>query len=402
MLRLFLLLICLLCPCAAPAARPLQPLIDATAPGGTLRLAAGAYAGPAVIDKTMVLDGGGAATLDGAGQGTVLTVRARGAIVRGLRIVGSGDLHDRLDAGVLIEGDDNLVEDNRIEDVLFGVVMSRADGNRVRGNRIRSRHDNPAERGDAVRLWYSRFNRIEGNDIARARDIALANAAHNRIVGNRIRDGRTGLHMIFSPRTLVEGNELSGNTGGIFALNSDGLVVRGNRILHAMSASGAAIGLKETDAALILGNEIVHCAVGILADSPVHPVNRITVVGNRIAHTITGITFYGEKGGHIVRDNRFEHNLAHAVLYGSGDPLANDWLGNDWDDYEGFDRDGDGVGDTPYEVYAFADRIWIENPQATFFRKAPAMELLDILERLAPFASPALILRDAAPRVRRR
>ena len=83
-------------------------------------------------------------------------------------------------------------------------------------------------------------------------------------------------------------------------------------------------------------------------------------------------------------------------------PLANDWLGNDWDDYEGFDRDGDGVGDTPYEVYAYADRIWIENPQATFFRKAPAMELLDFLERLAPFASPALILRDAAPRVRRR
>jgi nitrous oxidase accessory protein len=153
--------------------------------------------------------------------------------------------------------------------------------------------------------------------------------------------------MVFSPRTLVAGNGMTGNTGGILALNSDGLVVRDNRILHAMSASGAAIGLKETDAALIQGNDIVHCAVGILADSPVHPINRITIVGNRIAHTITGVTFYGEKGGHVVRDNRFEHNLADAVLYGSGDPLSNDWTGNDWDDYEGFDRDGDGLGDTP-------------------------------------------------------
>jgi nitrous oxidase accessory protein len=286
--------------------------------------------------------------------------------------------------------------------VLFGVVLSRANGNRVSSNVIRSRHDDPAERGDAIRLWYSRFNRIEGNDIARARDVALASAPYNRIVGNRIRDGRTALHMVFSPRTLVAGNVMTRITGGIFALNSDGLVVRDNRILHAMSASGAAIGLKETDAALIQGNEIVHCAVGILADSPVHPINRITIVGNRIAHTITGVTFYGEKGGHVVRDNLFEHNLANAVIYGSGDPLSNDWTGNDWDDYEGFDRDGDGVGDTPHEVYAYADRIWLENPQAAFFRRAPAMELLDFLERLAPFASPSLILRDRAPRIGRR
>jgi nitrous oxidase accessory protein len=125
------------------------------------------------------------------------------------------------------------------------VVLSRASASRVSSNVIRSRHDDPAERGYAIRLWYSRFNRIEENDIARARDLALANAPYNRIVGNRIRDGRTALHMVFSPRTLVAGNVMTGNTGGIFALNSDGLVVRDNRILHAMSASGAAIGRKE-------------------------------------------------------------------------------------------------------------------------------------------------------------
>jgi nitrous oxidase accessory protein len=134
----------------------------------------------------------------------------------------------------------------------------------------------------------------------------------------------------------------------------------------------------------------------------VHPINRITIVGNRIAHTITGVTFYGEKGGCVVRDNRFEHNLANAVLYGSGDPLSNDWTGNDWDDYEGLDRDGDGLGDTPHEVYAYADRIWLESPPAAFFRRAPAMERLDFLERLAPFASPSLILRDRASRIGRR
>lgn len=33
------------------------------------------------------------------------------------------------------------------------------------------------------------------------------------------------------------------------------------------------------------------------------------------------------------------------------------------------------------------------------FANSPALELLDLLERLAPFASPSLILRDPAPRM---
>ena len=33
------------------------------------------------------------------------------------------------------------------------------------------------------------------------------------------------------------------------------------------------------------------------------------------------------------------------------------------------------------------------------FANSPALELLDFLERLAPFSSPSLILRDPAPRM---
>ena len=36
-----------------------------------------------------------------------------------------------------------------------------------------------------------------------------------------------------------------------------------------------------------------------------------------------------------------------------------------------------------------------------FFANSPSLELLDFLERLAPFSSPNLILRDSLPRLRR-
>jgi hypothetical protein len=36
----------------------------------------------------------------------------------------------------------------------------------------------------------------------------------------------------------------------------------------------------------------------------------------------------------------------------------------------------------------------METPQARFFRDSPVLELLDFLERLAPFSAPDLILSD--------
>ena len=382
---------------AHASASPLQSLIDATPSGGTLQLMPGTYTGPAVIDRPMVLDGGGNAKVDGLHKGTVLVVRTNSAVVRGLIIGGSGDSHDRIDGGILVEGHHNRIENNRLDDVLFGITLHSANHNTVRGNRIRSRPVDIADRGDGLRIWNGTGNHIEGNDIAMIRDVTISNSPRNRYVGNRIRDSRRAMNFLFSGRSLVEDNDLQYNATGLTILNSDGIIIRKNRIAHAMDTSGAGIALKESSAALVHDNEIVHCAVGIMADSPLHDLNRITIIGNRLSHNITGISFYGERGGHLVYYNRFEHNLWQAAVGGDEKNDLNVWYGNYWDDYQGFDRNNDGIGDTPYEIRAYADRIWMDTPKARFFRNSPLLELLDFLERLAPFSSPTLVLRDAAP-----
>ncbi len=377
----------------------LQAWIDVTPTGGTLDAPPGSYAGPVVISRSMVIDGRNRVTIDGGGKGTVVTVRASAVTLRRLRLTHSGDSHDGLDSGLLIEnGSDNLIEDNVIDDVLFGVTLQGSNNNRIGGNRIRSRGEAPADRGDGIRLWYSAHNRIEGNDIERIRDITVSNSLYNRFVGNHVRDSRRALNLLFAHRTLVEQNVFTDNSTGITTLNSDGVIIRHNQIMHAIDASGAGIALKESGSTLVHGNEIIHCAVGLLSDSPTHPINRIAVIDNRIAHNFVGVSFYGERSGHLVLRNRFEHNLWQALVGESGQVDDNTWRGNYWDNYEGFDRDDDGVGDTPYEIWAYADRIWIETPMARFFRSSPVLELLDFLERLAPFASPRLLLRDPQPR----
>jgi hypothetical protein len=180
-------------------------------------------------------------------------------------------------------------------------------------------------------------------------------------------------------------------------LNSDGLIIRRNRILHAMDASGAGIALKEISAALVVGNEIVHCAHGIMADSPTNPINRIVFINNLIAHNITGIYFYGVKGGHIAINNTFRSNLWPVSIVGDGDPMNDVWWGNSWDNYEGFDLDRRHRR-PPHELYAWADRIWIENPSASFSAIHRCSNCSTSLNDWRRSRHANLILRDTEPR----
>lgn len=401
LIRLLFLLPFLGLTVPALANQPLQAWLDTALPGTTLRLPPGKYRGPAIINKPLTVEGNGKVVVDAGGRGTVLTIKADRVTIRGLTLRGSGDSHDTIDGAIMAEGKELLIENNVLEDVLFGISLHKTTDSIVRGNRIRSRPVDSAERGDGMRLWYSTGNRIENNDIAQMRDLTVSNSPRNRFTGNTIHDSRRAFNFLFSHRSIVEGNLLDKNSTGVISLNSEGMVIRNNRILHAMDASGAGIALKETSAALIYGNEIVHCAHGIMADSPMDPINRIVFVNNIIAHNVTGIYFYGAKGGHIAINNTFKSNLWPVTIIGDGDPMNDFWWGNSWDNYEGFDLDGDGLGDKPHELYAWADRIWMDTPSATFFRSTPVLELLDFLERLAPFSSPSLILRDTAPRLRK-
>jgi nitrous oxidase accessory protein len=392
--------ICLLAVESAFAAQPLQVLIDAAPAGSTLNLQPGVHAGPVRIAKPLTIDGGGKAEIRGTGRGTVVSISGTNVTLRGLHITGSGETHDGVDAGVLVEGRGHLVEDNRIEDVLFGVHLRQASVSTVRNNRVTGKALDLGLRGDAIRMWNGTGNRIENNRFQRARDLTFINSADNLVADNRFSDGRYGMQVVFSPRLRIERNHLSNMGTGIVVLYSRDVVLRQNHIEHALTGGGAGIVFKESDTGIVEGNTVLHCAVGLKVDAPPEPVGVLEVRNNRFAHNIVGLFFYGEAGGHRFANNRFDNNLTTVAISGKGAGEANVWQNNRWDEYAGFDRNGDGVGDRPHDVWLYADRIWMDTPMATFFRNSPLLELLDFLERLAPFSSPYRILSDPTPDLR--
>jgi nitrous oxidase accessory protein len=355
-----------------------------------------------VIGRAIAIDGGSKVTIDGFERGTVVRIEANGVSLRGLRLTGSGSNHDRVDAGIALVGSGNVIENNSIEDCLFGIDIAQSNENIVRGNRIHSKSRNTALRGDAIRLWYSFRNQIIENDISDTRDVVVWYSADNVISRNRIVRGRYALHTMYANKNVVEDNEFLENMTGIFLMYSDGVEIRRNRILGAQGATGVGVGFKESSSIVLEDNDIVYCATGVLLDvSPYEPDTVIRFERNRFAYNGVGVLFHNDWQGSEFRDNQFVGNFTQVAVRGGGGATRNVWSHNYWDDYRGFDRDRDGLGDTPYELRAYADRIWMEVPQAAFFRASPLLEVIDFLDRLAPFSTPTLILRDEAPRFER-
>ncbi len=74
---------------------------------------------------------------------------------------------------------------------------------------------------------------------------------------------------------------------------------------------------------------------------------------------------------------------------------------NYWGNYAGFDKDNDNIGDTPYVVYQYADKLWDYNPHIKFFFGSIVMSLANFLCKVAPFTEPIVLLTDKKPLIKK-
>jgi len=377
----------------------LQLFIDLTPEGQTLYPIPGTYKGPITINKRIILDGKGEVIIDGQSSGTVLTIKANGVVIRNLQIQNSGESHDKVNAGIMINADSTIVENNQIENVLFGIHITNGNKNQILFNDVRSIHDKFTLRGEGIRLWNSRLNTIKGNTIHSVRDIVFTNSPDNYFSNNLIEDSRIGIELIYSPSCILSENSFLRNEHGIIGLYSDSLLIKDNHIKHQSKLRGSAIAVKGSSEIIMSGNEILDCAIGLTANAPIFPENIIRLLGNTFAYNDVAIYLYGDKGGHVMHDNIFKGNFQHVVVTHPSASAGNDWYGNYWDDYTGFDLNMDGVGDESYQVYLYSERLWMDHDLARFFRGTPLLEMVDFMERLAPFLDPPLILRDQQPKL---
>lgn len=379
---------------------PLQPIIDAAKKGDTIVLDPGVYKGPVVIEQSITLDGNGKAIIDAGGEGSVIYLDTDGAVIRNLRLTNSGDSHNDIDSGVQVRGNFNVVKDNVIDNCLFGIDLQQSEFNVLRRNEISSKPVDLGLRGDAIRLWYSFGNKILDNYIHDSRDTVVWYSKDNTISNNKSTRGRYALHFMYAQYNKIENNKYWDNSVGIFLMYSDGVELRNNEVSHAAGSTGVGIGMKESSDIIVENNKVLYNAVGLYLDvSPFQPDTINHIKNNLVAFNNIGVRFLNDWPGNDFKNNKFKSNITSVSVSDGDTANRNDWNGNYWDNYEGFDLNKDGIGDTPHEYYSYADRIWMDVPSAQFFKGSPMLEVLDFLERLAPFSPPQMVFKDSNPRI---
>ncbi len=375
-------------------------LVDAQ-PGDTIEVHGGTY--PAlVIEKTVNLVGIGWPVIDGQGEGAVVVIAAPDVQFSGFLVRGSGNEPDRNHAGITVVAPRAMVTGNRLEDVLFGVYVAEGEDTVVRGNDITSKAEyETGRKGDGIRLWYSPRVIVEQNIIHDTRDIVVWYSPDVVIRENVVQNGRYGVHLMYCDDATITQNRLINNSVGAYAMYSNNVIISDNLISGQRGPSGFALGFKDVDNVLVTNNVLVDNSGGISLDgTPFSPQGFGRFEANLIAFNDVGVALQPAVKGNIFSGNTFWENVAQMTTQGGGTPGVNQWQGNFWSDYTGFDADGDGFGDMPYQSERFFESLTDQEPRLRMLAYSPAAQTLEFAAESFPIIRPQPKLTDSAPMMR--
>ncbi len=381
----------------------LQEAIDNAAEGSLLELPEGVYKGNIIIDKPLIIDGKNQkAIIEGDGNGTVITITSSFVTIKNLTIRGSGAQHERVDAGVRLKKlNHSKVLNNKIVDVLFGIDLDEVDNCDVSNNYITSKPFSLGMRGDAIRLWYSNDNILKKNYVTKSRDFVVWYSHGNLIEGNYGEHCRYSLHFMYTGKNIVKNNVYKHNSVGIFFMYSQDTIATGNVIENSLGTTGLGIGLKDVTNYTIKDNTMIYCARGLYIDrSPFQPDTHNYIENNRLLYNSEAVHFHSLSIANIFKNNIIKGNIENIINDSYNTKIEeNIWDGNYWDNYEGFDKNGDNIGDTPHTEHYYADKLWLFNPSLKFFYGSPIISIINFLAKLAPISEPVELAKDKHPKM---
>lgn len=409
----------------APGGEDLQAVIDRASEGDVIILQSGEHHAPVRLDRRLVLKGEPGAVLTGAGRGSVVTVSAPQAVVRGLIIRGSGTDAEKLDSGVFVERTASraIVEGNWIEGNLYGIYLHGAENAVARANTIVGiKEGRVNEAGNGISVWNAPGAKVLDNNVSFGRDGIFSITSKNNVYsGNRFRDLRFAIHYMYTNDSEISDNVSTGNTVGFAIMYSHRLKVSGNvsdgdrdhgflfNYANGSQIIGNTVlgrsqpaerwmtsGMRTNEArehGVPLAGESEPLVAAGARSGPgkcvfIYNANRNRFRDNWFEGCEIGIHFTAGSEGNEIAGNAFVKNQNQVKYVGT---RYLDWSkggrGNFWSDNPAFDLNGDGLGDSAYRPNDLMDKVLWTAPQAKLLANSPAVQVI----RWAQAQFPALL-----------
>lgn len=369
--------------------------LSAARPGDELVLAPGVHHGPVIIKKSIVLTGMPGSEIRGNGEGSTVTVGAPDVTIKTVKITKSGNALSTMDSGIFVnkKGDRAVIENNVIEDNLFGVYFWGPENAVMRANVVIGRkgmHVN--QRGNGVSLWNTPGSIVENNDFRYGRDGIFTTTSRGNIFrNNRFRGTRIAVHYMYTNNSTVSGNLSLGNHVGFAIMFSKGLNVTGNT---SVGDRDHGILLNYANGSRIEGNVVKDGKTKCVF---IYNSNKNIFRGNRFENCPIGIHFTAGSERNEISSNAFVGNRTQVKYVGTRHlEWSVNGRGNYWSDNPAFDLDGDGIANAAYRPNDLVDKVLWTHPAAKVLINSPSIQILRWAQARFPALLPGGVV-DSAP-----
>ncbi|WP_029036205.1 nitrous oxide reductase family maturation protein NosD [Salinimicrobium xinjiangense] len=377
----------------------IQQAVDLAKDGDVIRIKSGTYYENeiTVIDKSLHIIGENEPVIDAQFNGNAFSIRAENFTVEGLKIINIGTSHTSDFAAILVSRSKNFeIKNNRLDNIFFGILLERSSNGKITGNEITGDARDQANSGNGIHLWNSENILVHNNSIIGVRDgIYLEFTSGSRLTQNFCKNNlRYGLHFMFSNNNDYLDNTFENNGAGVAVMYSKFIKMHRNIFRKNWGSASYGLLLKDIDDSELKNNYFHDNTIAISADNT----NRILYEANEFADNGYAVRIRGACYKNVFIDNNFLHN-SFDVAY-TGRINENEFTGNYWSEYTGYDLDKDGIGDVPYRPVKLFSYLVNRTPEAIILLRSTFIHLMDFSEKVSPIFTPAELV-DDKPQMRK-
>ena len=373
----------------------LQAAIQAAAAGDVVEVQRGFYRANLLIDKKLTLRGIDRPTISGGLEGDTIRVTAPDVVIEGLIVRDSGASLKHQNSGIYLYPGAHraVVRHCDLTYNLFGLWIEKVTDVVIDGNLITGKREfDSAQRGNGIQLYNTKGAKILNNNISFVRDALYVDVSHHATFrGNKLHHSRYGTHYMTSYYNLWEDNETYYNRGGLALMEVREQVVRNNR---AWGNSDHGIMLRTLQDSVIENNIVAGNNRGFF----IYDVEYIKLNGNLVVDNVVGVHLAAGSTRNEVEGNDFIGNREQVRYVGARDERWGTKSGNHWSNYLGWDRDGNGTGDVPYEANDMVDRLTWRHPSMKLLLASPAVQALRLVGQQFPVLRVPSVV-DPKPRM---
>jgi len=384
----------------------LQQQLDNSSNGDTVLLNAGTYQGNFTLQHSITLSGKNGAVIDALGQGHALQLLASNITVANLNIINWGDDLTEQNAGIYSDKSSKniIIKNNNLEGDGFGIWVQRADSVLIENNQIKGNTTlRSADRGNGIQLSSVKNALVKNNSVTQTRDgLYIINSQDSELRANTMFNLRYGVHYMYSHHNKVINNLTYNTRAGYALMSSKHLTVKGNEtrdsedygflmnfITFSTITDNRIFNVWTKPENKVLGRE----GKGLFVYNSAYN----TISYNRVERAEIGIHLTaGSENGKVFGNSFINNPVQVKYVSNSRQEWSQGGIGNYWSNYLGWDLDGSGTGDTPFEPNDAIDKLVWQYPEAKVLLDSPTILLLRWVQNQFPILKPGGV-KDSFP-----